>query len=73
MEFDLRTFYLNDLTLTGATIIPPDLFARLVGYIERKEIKPLLAGTWPLKSLPEAQSAFLKKKHVGNFVIDPTQ
>jgi NADPH:quinone reductase-like Zn-dependent oxidoreductase len=72
VEFDLRTFYLNDLTLTGATIIPPGLFADLIGYIERKEIKPLLAGTWPLESLREAQTAFLKKQHVGNFVIDPT-
>ena len=35
VEFDLRTFYLNDLTFTGATVIPQGLFARLVGYIER--------------------------------------
>lgn len=71
VEFDLRTFYLNDLSFTGATIIPPGLFAELVGYIERGEIKPLLAGTWPLDALREAQTAFLKKQHVGNFVIVP--
>ena len=65
----MRTFYLRDLTFTGATVIPPGLFANLVGFIERGEIKPLLAGTWPLESLRDAQEAFLKKKHVGNFVI----
>jgi NADPH:quinone reductase-like Zn-dependent oxidoreductase len=73
VDFDLRTFYLNDLTFTGATIIPAGLFADLVGYIERGEIKPLLAGTWPLAELREAQSAFLQKRHVGNFVILPPQ
>ncbi len=69
VEFDLRTFYLNDLTFTGATIIPPGLFAELVGYIERGEIKPLLAGTWPLQKLRDAQAQFLTKEHVGNLVV----
>ena len=69
VEFDLRTFYLNDLVFTGATIIPPGLFSDLVGYIETGEIKPLLAGTWPLEKLREAQTEFLKKQHVGNFVV----
>jgi len=73
VDFDLRTFYLNDLIFTGATIIPAGLFGELVGYVERDEIKPLLAGTWPLEALPEAQTAFLKKQHVGNFVIVPRQ
>jgi NADPH:quinone reductase-like Zn-dependent oxidoreductase len=73
VDFDLRTFYLNDLVFTGAPIIPAGLFAELVGYIERGEIKPLLAGTWPLEALREAQTAFLKKQHVGNFVVVPKQ
>lgn len=71
VEFDVRTFYLNDLTLVGATIIPPGLFGDLVGYIEREEIKPLLAGTWPLAEIRAAQEVFLRKEHVGNFVILP--
>jgi len=70
VSFDLRTFYLKDLTLTGATIVPPGLFADLVGYIARGEIKPLLAGTYPLERLHDAQEAFLAKRHVGNIVID---
>ena len=69
VNLDLRTFYLNDLTLTGATIIPPTLFADLVGYIERKEIRPLLAACFPLKKLRDAQSAFVAKKHIGNIVV----
>jgi len=69
VEFDLRTFYLHDLTFTGATIVPPGVFADLVGYIERGEIKPLLAETYPLAELAKAQETFIAKKHVGNIVV----
>ena len=69
VSLDLRTFYLRDLTFTGATVVPPGTFADLVGYIERGEIRPLLAGTWPLEQLREAQQAFIDKRHVGNIVV----
>ncbi len=70
VDFDLRDFYLKDLTFTGATIVPPHLFADLVGYIARREIRPLVAATYPLKDLRAAQDAFLEKRHVGNIIID---
>lgn len=71
VEFDLRTFYLRDLTFTGATIVPRGMFADLVGYIERGEVRPLLAATYPLEQLREAQAAFIAKHHVGNIVVVP--
>ncbi len=69
VAFDLRTFYLRDLTFTGATVVPPGMFADLVGYIERGEIKPVLAKTYPLEQLHAAQTAFIQKKHIGNIVV----
>lgn len=69
VEMDLRTFYLRDLTFTGATIVPPGVFADLVGYIERGEVKALLAATYSLERLREAQQAFVDKRHVGNIVV----
>lgn len=69
VEMDLRTFYLRDLTFTGATIVPPGIFADLVGYIERGEIKPFLATTFPLAELHRAQQTFIDKRHVGNIVV----
>ena len=69
VAFDLRTFYLRDLTFTGATIVPPGVFADLVGYIARGEIRPLLAASYPLKQLVEAQQAFIAKQHTGNIVV----
>jgi NADPH:quinone reductase-like Zn-dependent oxidoreductase len=66
---DLRSLYLKDLTLFGATVMPVGIFQSLVGYIEREEIRPLLAKTFGLDEIREAQEAFVDKKHVGNFVI----
>ena len=71
VTLDLRTFYLRDLTFAGATVVPPGVFADLVGYIERGEIAPLLAATYPLKELAAAQEAFIAKRHVGNIVVTP--
>lgn len=69
VEIDIRTLYLRDLELIGATICPPPIFKNLVGYIERDEIRPLVAKTFPLQDIRAAQEAFIKKQHVGNFVI----
>ncbi len=71
ISLDLRTLYLKDLTMVGATVVPRGLFGRLVGYIERNEIKPLLAATYPLSQFHEAQRHFLTKSHVGNIVVEP--
>lgn len=71
VEFDLRTFYLRDLVFTGATVVPPGTFADLVGYIERGEIKPLVAATYALKDFHNAQRAFIAKAHTGNIVVTP--
>lgn len=63
VEFDLRTFYLRDLTFLGSTIIDPAVTKNLIDYIEAGQIKPVLATTFPLKELRQAQTAFTKKTH----------
>lgn len=69
VDFDLRTFYLNDLTFTGSTVVEPHIFQDLIKYIEAGEIKPLLAMQYPLTELQAAQQAFIDKQHVGNIVV----
>ena len=68
---DLRTLYLRDLTFTGSTVLPPEIFRNLVGYIEKGEVRPLVAGTYPLFDISDAQEAFSGKSHVGNIVLLP--
>ncbi|MEO1066355.1 MAG: alcohol dehydrogenase family protein [Pseudomonadota bacterium] len=71
VDLDLRTLYLSDLTFIGSTVVPPHVFKDLVSYIERGEVKPLLAASYPLADLHEAQRAFIEKKHTGNIVVMP--
>ena len=71
VDLDLRTFYLRDLTFTGSTVIPPEVMPTLISYIEQGEIRPVLAATYPLDQLREAQAAFIAKSHTGNIVAVP--
>jgi NADPH:quinone reductase-like Zn-dependent oxidoreductase len=71
VELDLRTLYLKDLRLLGCSILEPEVFGNLVGYIERGEIKPILAKTFPLKDIVRAQQEFLEKGFVGKLVLLP--
>ncbi len=71
VELDLRTLYLKDLTLCGATYQEAGVFERLVGYIERNEIRPVVHATYPLAEIASAQAAFLAKDFVGKLVLVP--
>ena len=73
VSFDMRDFYLKDLNLIGCTSWDEPVFDNLVRYIERGEIKPLVAKTYPLEDIALAQQEFLKKEHFGNFVLIPPQ
>ena len=69
VSLDLRTLYLRDLSFQGCTVTSLNVFPDLLGYIERGEISPVLAGSWPLEELVSAQHAFIDKAHVGNIVV----
>ena len=71
VPLDLRTLYLHDLTFHGCTVTTPNVFPDLVGYIERGEIRPMLAAAYPLEDFHAAQTAFIEKRHVGNIVVVP--
>ncbi len=70
VPLDLRTLYLRDLTMHGATVLPPQVFTALITYVERGEIRPLVAATYPLVDLAEAEREFMRKQHVGSLVIE---
>jgi len=69
VELDIRTLYLKDLTFFGCTVIEPEVFSNLIKRIENKDIKPLVAKTFKLEEIVEAQKEFLTKKHIGKIVL----
>lgn len=70
-ELDLRTVYLKDLTLFGCTFQEDAVFENLIRYIEAGEIRPLVARTYPLADIGQAQADFLSKSHTGKLVLIP--
>ncbi|MCX7890678.1 MAG: zinc-binding dehydrogenase, partial [Rhodobacteraceae bacterium] len=72
-EIDLRTLYLRDLTLFGCTFQPPEVFANLIAYIEAGEVRPLVARTYPLDQIGQAQADFMAKAHTGKLVLIPPE
>lgn len=73
VDLDMRDMYLKDIRLIGTTAWDEPVFPDLIGYIERGEIRPLLAKTFPLSEIAEAQREFMEKAHFGNFVLIPPQ
>lgn len=69
VQLDLRTLYLKDLRLFGCTVLEPEVFANLIGYIERGEIKPLVAAQFALSDIVAAQQYFLSKNYFGKIVL----
>ncbi|MEM7802215.1 MAG: zinc-binding dehydrogenase, partial [Chloroflexota bacterium] len=73
VELDISHLYLKDWELIGSTITATHVFSDLIRYVEANEIKPLLAATFPLVDIQQAQEAFLAKEYVGKMVIIPPQ
>ncbi len=71
VELDLRTLYLRDLTLFGSTYTDDSVFADVVRYTKLGDIRPLVAGTYPLADIAQAQRDFMAKRHTGNLVLIP--
>lgn len=71
VNLDVRDLYLKDLSLFGSTFQPITVFQNLITYIERGEIRPLVAKTYRLMDMAQAQSDFLTKKYAGKLVLIP--
>jgi NADPH:quinone reductase-like Zn-dependent oxidoreductase len=72
VELDLRTLYLNDLELIGATVFEPQVFADLVALVNAGRVHPPIAATFPLDEIGAAQAMFGRKEHVGAILITIT-
>jgi NADPH:quinone reductase-like Zn-dependent oxidoreductase len=69
VELDVRTLYLNDLRFFGCTYQDEAVFANLISYIERGEIRPNVGKVYPLKEIVTAQKDFLSKSTCGKIVL----
>ena len=71
VELDLRTLYLNDLTLSGCSFYDASLFGRLIRIIEDEHIKPVVSHVFPLAQIHEAQALLPRRTRAGSIVLTP--
>lgn len=71
VQADLRTLYLNDLTLYGCSFTPHKVFAELIQLVNAGRVKPLVSQTYPLSEINRAQEEFSAKKYAGKLVLIP--
>jgi NADPH:quinone reductase-like Zn-dependent oxidoreductase len=69
VELDVRPVYLKDLSLFGCTVLEPQVFSSLIEHIECERISPVVAETFPLERIADAQAAFMSKRHIGKIVL----
>ncbi len=69
VELDVRTLYLKDLSLFGCTVLEPAVFSNLIEHIERGRISPVVAKTFPIEQIADAQATFMSKRHVGKIML----
>ncbi|MCP4008208.1 MAG: zinc-binding dehydrogenase [Proteobacteria bacterium] len=73
IEADLRTIYLNDITIFGCSFQPVKVFAELVGLINEGRIQPYISKTYPLREIATAQEDFQSKRFPGKLVLIPPE
>ncbi|HVM83856.1 MAG TPA: zinc-binding dehydrogenase [Candidatus Binatia bacterium] len=71
VQADLRTIYLNDLTIFGCTYTPRKVFAELIELVKQGKVRPLVSKTYPLRDIAKAQVDFAAKTYPGKLVLIP--
>jgi len=69
VEIDMRRIYLKNLEMHGATQGTRKDFEAVRDYIISGKIKPLVAKTFALEDLGQAQEEFKKKEFVGKLIV----
>ncbi len=71
VELDVRRLYLRNIALIGSTMHTPAHFETLVGLARTGAVRPVVARTYDLADLAEAQADLEARKLVGKLVVTP--
>ena len=71
VAFDIRRLYLHHRTLIGSTMHTPADFVELAAIGRSGGVDPLVAHTYLLSEIAEAQTRFLAKDFTGKLVLLP--
>jgi len=70
VEIDLRFFFIREIEILGAFMGTRGDFARVLGLLERKALRPVVDRTFPLVKLREAHQYLEESRQLGKVVIE---
>ena len=73
VQGDLRTVYLNDLTLFGCTHQSREVFTGLVTIINTGAVRPIVSRVYPLRAIATAQADLAAGRYPGKLVLVPSE
>ena len=73
VDLDVRRLYLANLALIGSTMHSPRIFDELTDIACRGSVRPVVAATFGLEDLADAQARLAQRRHVGKLVVVPPQ
>jgi NADPH:quinone reductase-like Zn-dependent oxidoreductase len=71
VSIDLRRLYLEQRTVLGSTMHTRAVFGQLAAIAVAGGIRPIVAATYPLGEIAEAQNRFAARDFVGKLVLVP--
>ena len=71
VEIDVRRLYLANVALVGSTMHTPRIFERLVEIAREGAVRPVVAQTFALEDIWDAQRRLSLREHVGKLVLAP--
>jgi NADPH:quinone reductase-like Zn-dependent oxidoreductase len=71
VTLDLRVLYLRRRRLIGSTMHTPAHFRKLLESVRTGAIRPVVAETYPLDKIHQAQARFRDKDFIGKLVLVP--
>ncbi len=69
VRLDVRRLYLGNQSLVGSTMHTPTHFTLLVEAARRGDVRPVVAGTYPLSDIHAAHATLVERHHVGKLVV----
>ena len=71
VNLDVRRLYLANLSLVGSTMHTPRIFDLLVEVARQGIVRPVVAATYRLDEVAEAQAQLALRRHVGKLIVVP--
>lgn len=71
VRLDVRRLYLANIALVGSTMHTPRIFDLLVDLARNGGVRPIIAATYSLADVAEAQHVLARRAHVGKIVVIP--